>query len=284
MLACASSPSAPEGAPVFGAPLTMADHNRPYVYVLEVMDPEGDPVTIDVVQRPAWLQFDPASLTLSGTAGWPNIGSHAVSIQATDGAHESTQEFTIVVAKGEIVCDQDFGDPATSDYVLPYREGSSYRVIQSYCPSNPAWGHHNWFAYDFDLATGDTILSSRGGQVLFVRDGQPDIGGRCGMNGENIILIRHDDGTVMHYVHLTTNGALVAGGERVGTGEPIGLSGNSGCSSGPHLHVALFRNTSDYNRQSTLPFNYRNAVGDLDANRGLRQSEVYLAASPAVNR
>lgn len=279
---CAHSTAEPtgsvaEGAPEFGPPLVSVAHNQVYIYPLQVTDPEGEEVTIEVVQRPAWLDYDVASSTLAGTAGWENVGLHPVQIRATDGVHTSWQKFSIEVTKGTIICNQDFGDPDASEFTLPYPEGRTYVIIQGYCPPNPNWGHHNWFAYDFDLTTGDTVLASRGGHVLFVRENQPDIGGRCGVNGENMVIVRHDDGTVMHYVHLTTNGALVQAGDQVEQGEPIGLSGNSGCSSGPHLHVALFRDSSDLSGKATLPFNYRNGIGPLDANRGLKQGEEYLA-------
>src|SRR3546814_7165159 len=41
------------------------------------------------------------------------------------------------------------------------------------------------------------------------------------------------------YAHLQPGGALVQPGQRVRRGRPIGLSGNSGASGGPHLHFAV---------------------------------------------
>lgn len=48
-------------------------------------------------------------------------------------------------------------------------------------------------------------------------------------------MIRHADATVARYIHLTTNGALVVVGDTVLQGQRVGLSGNSGASTGPHL-------------------------------------------------
>lgn len=174
-------------------------------------------------------------------------------------------------------CSQDFGDPATSRFVLPYREGHSYKIIQGYCPPNPTWGHHGWFAYDFGFPNQDTVFASREGRVWFVRENQPNIGGNCSGGKENTIFVIHDDGTVMNYVHLYPDGAFPERGDHVVAGEPIGLSGNSGCSSGPHLHVTLYRDSTDFNRPSSLPFNYRNAIGPLDSQRGLIQDQTYTA-------
>jgi len=177
----------------------------------------------------------------------------------------------------EVDCDQDFSDPAASDFVLPFREGRTYRIIQGYCPADPTWGHYGWFAYDFDFPIGDTIVASRAGRVWFVRENRPDIGGDCSGGKENMIIVLHDDGTVMHYAHLTTNSVFVERGSRVEPGQPIGLSGTSGCSSGPHLHVGLYRDSTAFTHENSIPFNYRNAIGPLDANRGLMQDRAYTA-------
>jgi murein DD-endopeptidase MepM/ murein hydrolase activator NlpD len=180
--------------------------------------------------------------------------------------------------RDEIDCAQQFPDPATSPYTLPFGEGRTYAVIQGYCPANPAWGHHNWFAYDFDFAIGDTVLASRAGHVLFARDDYADGNRICGQ--ENLIVIEHADATVLQYVHLTRNGALVNTGDTVERGQPIGLSGDTGCSSGPHLHVSLFRDHTNYDRQSTLPLNFSNAIGPLDTRGGLVQDASYTARRP----
>lgn len=123
---------------------------------------------------------------------------------------------------------------------------------------------------------GETVLASRGGQVIAVQESNPDVPS-CAGGRENYVFIRHNDGTVMSYVHLRQNGVDVTQGQVVNAGDVLGQSGNSGCSSGPHLHVALFRDGTNYDRQSTLPFNYSNAEGELDANNGLKHQGSYLA-------
>jgi hypothetical protein len=50
------------------------------------------------------------------------------------------------------------------------------------------------------------------------------------------VIIDHGDGTFAAYYHLQKDGALVAPGEKVCKGQTIGLSGNTGFSTGPHLH------------------------------------------------
>ena len=55
----------------------------------------------------------------------------------------------------------------------------------------------------------------------------------------NFVQILHDDGTTAVYAHLQPNGLRVRSGQRVQAGQPIGLSGNTGYSTAPHLHFVV---------------------------------------------
>lgn len=255
-------------------PTLSTDHNRAYSYLIKVDDPDGDNITYSGIY-PGWLTLDSDQGLLVGTAGWDNLGNANIALTATDGQDEVTQSFILTVNVGEIICDVDFGDPDSSLYILPFRTGTQEKLSQSYCPSNPAWGHSNWFAFDFDTAIGDTIVATRAGTVIFMQGKYLD--GNRTPGQENFVFVEHSDGSVMHYMHLTTNGPLVAVGQQVAQGQPIALSGDSGGSIGPHVHVAVFLQRGPFDRQYTLPINFRNAQGSLDANRGLVTGQFYTA-------
>jgi murein DD-endopeptidase MepM/ murein hydrolase activator NlpD len=148
--------------------------------------------------------------------------------------------------------------PEGADSVLPYPVGASYVVIQSNCTG---LSHHGdlRYAYDFGMPIGTTVTAMQSGVVVIVEEGFPD-GDRSTIGG-NSVVIEQADGTFAAYVHLTQEGALVEVGDFVSTGQPVGLSGNSGGASTdpPHLHVETVRCNADFSRCVTVPISFRNA-------------------------
>ena len=63
--------------------------------------------------------------------------------------------------------------------------------------------------------------------------------------------ISHGDGYRTRYAHLSSIDVQV--GETVGQGQVIGVSGDSGVSSGPHLHFEIWRKGRRVNPLSILP-------------------------------
>lgn len=79
---------------------------------------------------------------------------------------------------------------------------------------------------DMALKVGDTICSAFDGRVRFSKATDTGYG--------TLIIIRHDNGLETYHGHLSAR--LVEAGDMVVAGQPIGLGGNSGRSTGPHLH------------------------------------------------
>lgn len=77
-----------------------------------------------------------------------------------------------------------------------------------------------------------------GTPVWAVGDGVVTWAGRKGPNG-NLVSLRHANGFVSHYAHLSRLGAGVRVGSRVGQKQVIGFVGATGRATGPHLHFAL---------------------------------------------
>lgn len=99
----------------------------------------------------------------------------------------------------------------------------------------------NRYALDFATEVGTPVLAARAGVVMQVQDGYRGHGLDRARDGgrANFIRILHDDGSMALYAHLADGGTLVRVGEAVAAGQRLGLSGNTGYSTAPHLHFAV---------------------------------------------
>ena len=77
----------------------------------------------------------------------------------------------------------------------------------------------------------------------------------------NFVRILHDDGTMGVYLHLKQGSVSVREGQRVKVGSPLALSGNTGNSSGPHLHFVVQRNSGA--GLVSIPYQFNQPLGAL---------------------
>jgi murein DD-endopeptidase MepM/ murein hydrolase activator NlpD len=113
------------------------------------------------------------------------------------------------------------------------------------------------FGYRADPITGRSAFHSgrdfagpAGSQVLAVATGVVTYAGRDGNYGQ-LVEITHGNGYVTRYAH--NQRVLVAVGETVQKGNPIALMGNTGRSTGTHLHFEVLRDGAPVNPLAFLP-------------------------------
>ncbi len=112
------------------------------------------------------------------------------------------------------------------------------------------------YGYDFAIGEGTPVYAMEKGLVIRVIENYSEAHQDEKRKAEgNIIEVLHDDGTVARYSHLQKNSAKVKPCDTVDAGTNLGLSGNTGYSSGPHLHVDVFRATSG-NSYVTIPLEF----------------------------
>lgn len=92
-------------------------------------------------------------------------------------------------------------------------------------------GIHGYNGVDLAAPAGTPILAAAGGEVIVSRS--------SGYNGGYglYVVIKHPNGTQTLYAHMSSN--AVAMGEQVAAGEVIGYVGNTGRSTGNHLHFEV---------------------------------------------
>lgn len=110
------------------------------------------------------------------------------------------------------------------------------------------------------MPKGTPVHAARAGIVMDVENDFFKGGvNRAYSSQANSIRILHADGSMAVYAHLELEKAQVHPGLQVVAGQLIGYSGNTGFSSGPHLHFAV-----QYNQGMKLvsaPFSFRTPLG-----------------------
>ena len=159
------------------------------------------------------------------------------------------------------------GDPALQPdadvtYRAPYAVGTAHVVSQTYPVSDTHRTRDSMYAVDFAMPVGTDIVAARDGVVFDVAStnfkGGPDEDRYADL--ANLVRILHDDGTYAVYAHLNWNTIRVRPGDRVVAGEYIADSGNTGFTSGPHLHFAVQRNLGM--RVESVPVAFRGREGN----------------------
>ena len=148
---------------------------------------------------------------------------------------------TVIVPDGEIEIVQ--AAPAKSKTKTTKGRGTS-RLLDSYTYSTPSGflvrplvggtktqGLHGHNGIDIGAAPGTPVLAAASGRVLVAK-----LGGYNGGYG-NMIIIAHDNGVQTVYGHLRD--VYVTQGQEVNQGQTIGEVGNTGKSTGPHLHFEV---------------------------------------------
>jgi murein DD-endopeptidase MepM/ murein hydrolase activator NlpD len=130
--------------------------------------------------------------------------------------------------------------PDGSAYRLPL-DTVEWRIDQGFGGSFSHSEPQSRYAIDLAVDEGTPVLAARDGVVMQVEDdfegaGQDleKFGGRA-----NHVRLLHADGTMTIYAHLSPESVMVSAGQRVRLGQRLGSSGNTGFSTGPHLHFAV---------------------------------------------
>ncbi|WP_024871570.1 peptidoglycan DD-metalloendopeptidase family protein [Tolumonas lignilytica] len=207
-------------------------------------------------------------------------------------AHKDLSKPIVIAARTEVFVDQvHYLGQGTLEFSYHFSVGTptdiqedhsrlqppftgSFQISQGF---NGGYSHHlpgNRYAMDIAMPEGTPILAAKSGTVLDMRDSyaghsiDPQERAKT-----NYIRLLHADGTMTLYAHLKTHSCVVKPGQQVKTGQLLALSGNTGYSTGPHLHFAVQRN--DGSQLVSIPFSLQGIIP---------QKGVWLAGQTASTR
>lgn len=195
---------------------------------------EADIIYID---NDDWYTTKQVTLT-EPSAGFRKIVSDATYKNETVIERDIVKEEIIIEATAKVV---ERGTKVPPTYIKPISGGIlSSGFGRRNSPGGRGSTNHQ--GIDYAIPQGSTVVASSGGTV--------ESAGWSGGYGY-CVLIRHPDGSKTRYAHLSK--VLVSAGQSVSQGQKIALSGNTGISTGPHLHFEIILNGTPVN-----PLNYLN--------------------------
>jgi len=147
-------------------------------------------------------------------------------------------------------------------YLYPWPKGRTFTVDNGF---NGYGAHKNEWAYavDFKMPEGTPVMAAREGTVTAVESkfskggNDPSLGDKA-----NYVYILHPDGSTGRYLHFKKKGVLVKIGAKVRAGQKIGLSGNVGWSTDPHLHFDIVIPDTQHGMK-TIPFKFKDPKGKV---------------------
>ena len=150
---------------------------------------------------------------------------------------------TIRFEYGYVVGEPGAQHRPSQPYRAPFAPARRFMVTQAPPDALTHVGPSSRNAIDIEMPVGTAVHAARAGTVINVAARHF----RSGLSTQNLheanfVQIMHDDGTYAIYAHLQLDTVRVKIGQQIARGEYIANSGNTGFSSGPHLHFVVLRN------------------------------------------
>lgn len=185
-------------------------------------DYESDPI---IVENDSWYTTKEVVLQ-EGTTGHRERNDVVVYENGIEVSREMIHQNVMVASEAAVI---ERGTIIPPTYIKPLAGG---RFTSGY---GRRWGRMHE-GVDWACPVGTTVYASSGGTVI-----QASYNGGYGNN----VVISHPDGRLTRYAHNSK--LLVSVGQYVEQGQPIALSGNTGRSTGPHVHFEIYVNGSPVN-------------------------------------
>jgi hypothetical protein len=143
----------------------------------------------------------------------------------------------------------------------PFAPDEQYPISQGFSGALTHTSPDSEYAIDIAMPVGTAIHAARSGVIMDVEEDFNKGGTDLEKFGDkaNHVRILHKDGTMGLYAHLDLASVSVRPGARVRAGQRIARSGNTGFSSGPHLHFVIQQNVGM--KLISVPFQFQAGDG-----------------------
>ncbi|MFG3247468.1 M23 family metallopeptidase [Streptomyces sp. NPDC048187] len=176
-----------------------------------------------------------AAATGTTAASSTTTAASAVEAQAAAQAKAAKAEKAAASAKKTVTAKKTAAKKKAPTWVDPVKK---YELSASFAQNGGMWAHKH-SGQDFAVPIGTNVVAAHGGTVVKAGGNGAGDGPAYG----NAIVVKHGNGTYSQYAHLSRINVKI--GQVVKTGQSIAKSGNTGNSSGPHLHFEI-RTTPNY--------------------------------------
>lgn len=188
------------------------------LYYEEIYDAD-----IIYVDNDNWYTYETKTLQ-EPSAGFRKVVAIISYRNNTELGREILKEEVVMEAVPKIV---ERGTKTPPSYIKPISGGRQTSGFgRRKAPKKGASTYHK--GVDWAVPTGTTVVASCGGTVAKAG---------WGSGYGYVVYINHEDGSQTRYAHLSK--VLVSPGQKVVQGQKIALSGNTGVSTGPHLHFEI---------------------------------------------
>lgn len=198
-------------------------------------------IPFETVYQKSSAYYEGTSVTK--TAGKNGERTLAYDVVYTDGAESSrtlvSDNETKAAENKVVLVGTKKSTASTGSYAWPLK---SVYITSDYGGRTLSGTYDFHLGLDLRAATGTYVYAADGGEVIFA--------GKNGSYGY-LIKIRHDNGDLTYYAHLSK--IEVAKGSRVYKGQYIAKSGATGNVTGPHLHFEIRKNSKTVDPKKYLP-------------------------------
>ena len=143
----------------------------------------------------------------------------------------------------------------------PFAKDKKFIISQGFNGSRTHTGEFNAYAVDFAMPENEPVCAAKAGTIESYNDADRPMPEDKNYRENNFVRIIHTDGTWGLYAHLLPGSIMVKPNQNVKLGECFARVGNTGYSTGPHLHFALLKLLPD--RFVSVPFRFVQPDGQV---------------------